>query len=267
MAAELIEQSTEGKEILLESEALTVAEKAQGLAIIDQTSYDRAAETLKGVMGVIDKINSDLDPQIKSWNEGHKKAIALKKKLLGQLPDIQVALKNGIARWDEDQRRIREAEARRAAAEAARLAALAEAERLEKERQEQAEAAKRDEEARLDLALEAESFGATHETINEIISTPIIQAPSYSHPIPAPRMIPVMPTSYQKSSGVSTSESWIAEVFDLMALCRAVATGAASTEFIQPNLPALNKIAKGMKLTMNIPGVRAVSSTNVRVRR
>ena len=58
-------------------------------------------------------------------------------------------------------------------------------------------------------------------------------------------------------------------VVDIKALCRAVADGKASTEYVMGlekdrltgivSCPALNKMATALKGTMNVPGVQAMS--------
>jgi hypothetical protein len=143
MAAEL-------KEVELEQQALSVADEAKAIIIKDQISYDRAAEKLLGVRTLIKQIDETFDPDIKRWHEGHKAALATKKKVLGNLPFADATLVRLIGQWEIEQRRIRE----------------------ENDRKEREAALKREEDARLALALEAESHGAEEETVREILETP-----------------------------------------------------------------------------------------------
>jgi hypothetical protein len=250
----------------IETEALTIAQQAQAIAIIDQPSYDRAAEMLKGVTLVLDKIDKTIDPEIDRWNKGHKAAIALKRQLQGALPAAKESLKYGIAKWDVEQQRLHREAEMKAQAEARRLAAEQEAARQEQERQRLAAEAARDQEARLNLAIHAEDMGAPAETVTEIMETPILETQARPQ-TPAPVPVPVMQPRYKPAAGVSTAQRWRAEVVDLKELCRAVAAGLASIEYIQANLTALNQSARALKSTLNVPGVKAVPETSVTVRR
>ena len=184
------------------------------------------------IVGLRKQVVEHHKPIKEAAHKAHKTAIAAEKKLLDPLQQAETCLKRSIAAWDQEQQRIRQEEQRR----------LEAAQR------------KADEEARLALAQDAEANGATPETVDEILDTPVV-TPSV---VAAP--------TYEKGNGVSTSVRWHAEVVDIKALCLAVAQGRASANLVQPNLPALNGMARAMKQTMNVPGVKAVSETTVAVR-
>jgi len=73
-------------------------------------------------------------------------------------------------------------------------------------------------------------------------------------------------TEEAKTSGVSTRTVWKAEVFDVKALIRAVAEGRVSQNVINVDQSVLDKMATQNKDALNVPGVRAVSSSSVSVR-
>lgn len=164
MAAEL-------KEVELEQKALTVADEAKALTIKDQISYDRAAEKLLGVRALIKQIDETFDPDIKRWHEGHKAAIATKKKVLGDLPAADATLVRLLGQWEMEQKRIQ----------------------AENDRREQEAARRREEEARLALALEAEKQGAESATVQEILETP------------QPIQVPVARPTFQRAAGIGAS--------------------------------------------------------------
>lgn len=74
------------------------------------------------------------------------------------------------------------------------------------------------------------------------------------------------PEPIQKTEGISTREYWKAEVQDLMALVKAVASGKASIEYLTPNMQVLNKIVSATKGNISIPGVIARKETGINVR-
>ena len=221
------------KEVEFEQKALSWPEKAKAVTIRDQATYCTATDLLIAITDLEREIIAHHKPIKDTAYAAHKAAVAAEKRLLDPLTEAKTIIKRSVGAWDQEQERIR-LEAQRKAWEAARKA---------------------EEEARLALAVQAESAGATEETVQEIILTPI--------PIPAPIVAP----TYQRTSGIGTTQRWHAEITDIKALCRAVAEGKASAELVMGNMPALNKLAVALKGTMSIPGCRAVSEASISVRR
>ena len=126
--------------------------------------------------------------------------------------------------------------------------------RQELERKAREEADRQAEQMRLDMAVQAEEMGASPEVVAEVLETPVPVAP-----------VAVAPT-FNRAAGVSTRETWRAELIDIRALCRAVADGKASTELVQPNMVTLNSLARGLKSTFAVPGCRAIPETTVSAR-
>jgi len=217
----------------LEQTALAWPDRARGITITDQQSYDMATTLLVEIATIEKRIIDHHAPIKVAAFEAHKVACAAEKKLLTPLTDAKGIIKRAIGAWEEKQAR------------------------LLREAQREAEATQRrlEEEARLAVAVEAEQHGAPSETVQEILNQPVI--------LP----VPVVAPTFQRAQGVSTQQRWKAEVTDIKALCRAIGNGHASLEFVTPNMVALNSVARAMKQTMNIPGVRAVPETTIAVRR
>ena len=215
-----------------EREALSWPERARSITITNQQTYSIAATLLIDISGLAKRIQDHHKPIKDAAYAAHKTAVAAEKRLLDPLDEARAILRRGIGTWEADQERVR----------------------LELERKAQEEARKQEEEMRLALATQAEDIGADPSTVDEILSTPLGTAPP-----------PVAPT-FQRVSGVSSSQRWHAQVIDLKALIRAVADGKASTEFLEPSMVALNALARAMKSTLNVPGVRAVAEPTVSAR-
>ena len=218
---------------VLEKKALTWPETARAIKIVDQDTYSHAAMLLVDIASLEKEIVDHHKPIKAAAFAAHKAATAAEKRLLDPLTEAKQIVKRAVGTWEDEQERIRR----------------------EIERRAQEEARRQEEEMRLALAVQAEEAGATEETVAEIVEAPLS--------MPAP----VVPMTFDRTKGVTTSKRWSAQLMNLKQLCRAVADGTVSTELVQPNMTALNAMARAMKSTMNIPGVRAVTETSVAVRR
>jgi hypothetical protein len=217
----------------LESAALAWSDRARAITIRDQQSYDHAAALAIEIVTLERRIQEHHKPIKEAAFAAHRAAVAAERKLLEPLQAAKEIIKSAIRDWDAEQERVRREEQRKAEEEARR----------------------RDEEERLQLAVEAETNGATAETVEEILTTPALTVPR-----------PVVPVTFQRAEGVSTQQRWRAEVVDLRQLCRAVAEGRASVNLVCANLTALNAMARAMKGTMNVPGVKAIAESTVAIR-
>jgi hypothetical protein len=129
--------------------------------------------------------------------------------------------------------------------------------REEEERQRRAEEARlrqiarqQEEERRLQEALLAELEG-NHEEAEDILAEEVYAVP------------PIVEKTLPKVEGISTVETWKAEIVDLMALVKAVAEGRAPISLLSGNQTAVNSIAKH-KGTLTYPGIRVYPETVVR---
>jgi len=216
----------------IEQTALTWPQKAGEIKIVDQTSYNVAAQTLKEIADIEKKIKEHHEPIKTAAHSAHKAAVAAEKKFLDPLNEAKVIIKKSISVWEQEQARIRS----------------------EIERKAREEAQKKEEEERLKRATEAEDAGKPEEEINKILDTP--------EPI---KPIVTMPT-FQRAEGVGTRETWKAEVTDLKLLAQAVATGTVPVDAIQANMPYLNSKARLDKEGFSVPGVQDIKDGSVTVR-
>jgi len=69
-----------------------------------------------------------------------------------------------------------------------------------------------------------------------------------------------------KRKGAISFSVWKAEVVDLKRLVEAVAAGHVPLSYIQPNTKLLNEMALALKSELEIPGVKAVCETGLRIR-
>lgn len=210
----------------LENEARTWTDRAKALVINSSEDAQRAAEMLAAIKGLRGKIDEVFDPVIKRAHEAHKTAIAAKKSVEAPLIEAERIVKSHLGQWQAmEERRRREEEAR--------LALLAK---------------QQEEELLLAEALAAEEAGHM-DIAEEIISTPILA--------PAIRVAPA------RVDGVSFRDIWSAEVIDLFALVKHVATHPSMIHLVTPNMTALNAMARAQKAALDIPGVRAVATKAV----
>lgn len=217
----------------LRREATSWPEMAAAVVIVDQATHDRAAEMLVAIAKLEDQIKEHHKEPKKKAQETLDAIRAAENSMLLPLKHAREDLKPRLAAYIE-RKRQEQIEADKKAQEAARA---------------------QEEQARVNLAVQAEEMGATKKTVNEILARPL--------PTSAPPAAKVL----QKHVGVSARETWKAQVFDMRLLIKAVAAGKVSAEYIEVNQAALNRVAAALKNTMAIPGVRAYPETSVAVRR
>jgi hypothetical protein len=113
-------ETQELQEVRAEVQAV---EQLAAVKIIDQASYQKAAETLKACKAITKKIESIFDPLIKAQNESLKAIRDEKKKHLEPVEAVESELRRATSGWIAEQERIRAEDERRkreAAAEEAR---------------------------------------------------------------------------------------------------------------------------------------------------
>jgi hypothetical protein len=218
--------SAELKEVELQQQALTVADSAKAIVVRDQVSYNLAAEKLLGVRQLIRQIDDTFDPDIKRWHEGHKAAIATKKKVLGDLPMADGILVKLIGTWEQEQARIRFEAQRKADEEARRI----------------------EEEARIALAVQAEELGATEETVQEIVNTPM----------PVQRQV-ITPT-FERAAGIGASRKPVYK-------WRTIDEKQIPREYLMVDQIKINGIVRAMGNATKIPGIQVYEDLpNISVR-
>jgi hypothetical protein len=236
MTTAAVEQPTMNEQSMeeqLRTQALAVSSSAGRVSITDQLSYDAACSFLTGTLKPIAKqIEEYFNPDIARAHALHKSLNAKKNALLEPIEDAEMKVKRLIGTWTAEQRRIQD-EAQRKAAEEQR---------------------KRDEEAKLQTAIEAEERGATEEEKQVILDTPVFSPP----PVAAP--------TFTKAQGVSVKTRWKAQCDNLQALCKAIGEGKVPINLVEVNQSALNKMASIQEKTFNVPGCTAYPEGNVAAR-
>jgi sorbitol-specific phosphotransferase system component IIBC len=220
----------ENELMVLEKEAQEVDVQAQGLVVKSQAQYDAANDFLKAVKGLQQKVKDAFGPIIQKAYAAHKEAKAQETKQLDPLLKAESLVKNKMLTFWQEQERIRREEE-------ARLQAIADKKR--KEAEAKAEAAR------------AAGNEAKAEKYEEKAAAVV-----------APTLAPM----FDKGT-VSVKKLYRAEVYDLMALIKAIAAGQAPISLVEANMVSLNAQARALKETMAYPGVRAVAEDNISTRR
>jgi hypothetical protein len=229
----------------VKQETSALAETVAALVVHDTASYQTAGAWLVKVKGHRKRIKEFFAPILRSAKEALDTARAQETSLDQPAADMELLLKRKMEEYDRAERERAEAERRRVAEEQRR--AQAEADRIARE-----ETERRETEAALARSLDAEAQGVAVEDVQAVPVVPVIAAPVF---VP-----PAIVTAPPKADGVSMRELWGAEVIDFLALVRAVADGKADQGLLLPNTTELNRIARSLKGSMSIPGVKAVST-------
>lgn len=209
-------------------QALTFPDKARALRIVDAPAYQGACDFLKGIKALRAEIADTFQPHIMRAHEAHKALLKEKSDAEAPLAEAERIAKTALVVYDQEQERIRRAEALRL----------------------QDEARRQEEDRRLNEAIALEAEGETAE------AAALIEAP-----IETP-VIAVAPTT-PKVSGISYRETWSAEVADMGKFVAWVALNTQFSALLTPNMPALNAQARSLKGQMQIPGVKAVCTRDV----
>lgn len=209
-------------------QALAFPDQARALRILDAETYGRACEFLKDVKAFRTQIADTFDPHIRRAYESHKALVREKQNAEAPLAEAERITKAALVTYDQEQERIRRAEAARI----------------------QDELRRQEEERRLCEAVELEAVGESAEA-EALIEEPIV--------VPTVAVAPSTP----KVSGIAYRETWSANVTDLAALVKYVATNPQFAGFLSANMPALNAQARSLKGQLNIPGVEAMCTRDV----
>lgn len=241
-----------------EQKALSVPEQAKAFIVSDNDQYVKGEEFLATCKALEDEIHKAWDETVELAHAAHKSAVASRKKYLDPLEEGRRILKGKMITFQTEQERIRK----------------------EKQRQAEAEATAREEEEKLAAALQAEQEG------DKTTADAILEEPVQTAPVIVPK---TAPAPSRLSAG---REVWSAEVTNLMELVKGIAHEALCNELLDragkmpesvakkeivaflrewnatakrsqlnlvvANTTALNSMARALKNTFNIPGVKAV---------
>lgn len=205
----------------LEQTALSVRDEVVVLKIVDQATYDIAADKFLAAAHIEKQIKEHHAPLKKKAHEAHKAICDAETKLLKPVIEAKTFLSRIIGEWDTEQERIRLTEQRRLEERARQIA----------------------EEEAIQSAIDAEQNGADAEEIEAVLSS--------SAPI---QRVTAAPT-YSKS--ISTRENWSAQVVSLRDLVKAAAANPAYLCYLQANESALNAAARSQKNLFSVPGCKA----------
>lgn len=159
----------------------------------------------------------------KAASDAHRQLVQSINALVGPLAEARSIYDRAALAFEQEQKRIAEEESRWL----------------------QEQARQQEEERALMDAVEAENAGDAAGA-EAILAQPVA--------VPVVHVTPNVATV----AGVSSRTTWSAEVTDLLALVKYVAAHPEWLNLIEPNLPALNKLAQAQRRALAIPGVKAV---------
>jgi hypothetical protein len=186
----------------LEQTAQSWPDKVEAMAVVDQASYNRAAEALLALAALEKEIIAEYKDPKQKTNDAHKAVVALEKKWLAPVQIARAMLSPKIRAFENEQRRIQEEIQRKADEEARRIA----------------------DELALQQAAAAEEAGAPEEIVTQILEAP--------KPIVRPKVAQV----FERASGLGRTVNYSAELVDIKALCKAVIDGILPENAVVANM-------------------------------
>jgi len=210
-----------------EQQLIPIVQRAQEIRIRSVEEHEQAQVCLADLAKLRKNVEQMWAFPKRKAHETHKSICDAEARLVRPIKEAESRLSAFIVAWEKHQRKIAEDEARRLAIEQA----------------------KREEEAKLNLAVEMEKLGADDATVMQIITDP--SEPAY---------VTIQP-DLASVSGVHSRTTWRAEVVDKMALIRYVAANPGHASLLEPAMPALNALARSLRTGLAVPGVRAVAET------
>jgi hypothetical protein len=209
----------------IEEKSVAMQKQATELTVVDKSSYDVANSYSSAAAALLKEIDAAFDPIIEAAHKAHKTAIEQKKKQSEPVQEVKRAIDAKMVGWYRAEKaRVEEAqrEADEKAKKEAEDNALAQAELLH------------------DMGMDEASEEAI--TVPPVVESVQMQGP-------------------EKADGVFYRANYSAVVTDFLALVKAVAEGKQPIAYLEPNYSALNGVARSLKESANIPGVRVVKST------
>jgi hypothetical protein len=219
-------------------EAMTWPTRARALVVTDDASYSAGATLLMGIKALRKRIADVFDPHVKRAYDAHKALVREKTDADAPLTMAESIIKDSLVTFTQAQERVRRATQLR----------------LEAEARAQAETRAMEEAAALETEGLATGDASLLEAAQTLIAQPVEVAPVY--------VAPATPAV----SGISMRETWSAEVVDLSALVRHVAEHPEYLNLVIANQPALNALARSLKKSLSVPGVKAVATAGMAAR-
>lgn len=233
---------------------------AEAYQIASPEMYQAAADDLRALKTRAKVIDDKRKSMVQPLDEARRAIQNFFRPAQDLYDRAEQIIKRAMIAYDDEQARIRreeearqrraiEEEQRRLADEAAK--AEADRKRLEEEARKAEAAGKHDQAEQLEREAAAR-LADTNAARDAAASMPTTVVPSTEAP---------------KAEGVSFTETWSAEVTDLMALVRAVADSKAPLACLVADMKVLNMQARALKAQLNLPGVKAVATKTVSARR
>lgn len=216
----------------LDSQSLSIVERAKIVIIRNNSQYLEACELVKTIKALRAEVNATFDPIVAKAYSAHKESVAQKKKHDTPLALAEDMVKTRMAAWLAEQERLRREEELR----------------LQKQAQEE------EERRQLENAVILDELGETAE------ANRLLEETAKAAPIVLPKFTP-------KVNGISMTARYSAEVTNLMELVQAVASGRAPIQCLEANQVFLNRQAVAMRQALSYPGVRLKVESSVGVRR
>lgn len=203
----------------------TIIDRARGLPIVDQQTYEQAATDCKAMHLLIQEINLTFDDIIADANTTHKKAIAKRDSHRKPLADALKTRRQDIIAWEH----LQEEKAQKA-----KMEAIATAEQQAKKEAKEA-------------ALEAKAAGASNDVVKAILAAP------------APLPIQLPETEHVKITGTGARVAqYKGVVLNIDKLIIAAGKNPALRAYLQINQTALNQAARSQNTRFAVPGCSAV---------
>ncbi len=207
-----------------EAKVSDVVANAKAITITTPETYTKAALFVKEYVNpILKELDNTFDPIIDKAHKAHKEALEQKARHAKPLTDAKFIATQKCKAYEDAQEMIRQCQ-QREAEEAAR---------------------KREEEERLSEAVAADEAGAAPEEVAAIIETPLPVAP-----------VRVAPT-FERVKGVTRDRPFSAQVTAKLLLVRYVAENPQYLNLLEPNMPALNALARAQQNLLQIPGVKS----------
>lgn len=222
----------QGREILRTTSVRELVAQAAGLVVVDDPSFEHAGTVRSALKGAKNAAEERFERLKKPLNALTAEIRGMERDVVGPIDAATQALDGKTVAYRQEQRRLAD----------------------EKRRADEAAARKIEEDRRLQEAAAAVANGTPEAEALTIMDEPLM-------PVLAPAA-PVVP----RIAGQAYVELWSAEVTDLRALIRHVAAHIENSNFLLPNMTALNQMAKASKAGLTLPGVKAVMKPQVRGR-
>lgn len=170
----------------VKSEALAWPDRARATTVTDGVTYTLAAELLRGIKALRQKIAETFDPHVKRAFEAHRALCKEKQDAEAPLTEAEGILKRALVAYDTEQDRIRRQEEQR----------------LREEARRQEEQRRLDEAAALELQAAETDDALLRQEAEELFAAPV-EAPTV-----------VVAKSTPKVAGISYREIWKYRVVD-----------------------------------------------------